>query len=275
MLFLFFTAWSVILYNIAQFLIKDCNHRPILNLHKLYPSLIVLVKTRIQKENKELNLLIFYTKGFLYNHLDPRSWSRTTGNNCKYCVMLNQPCHIYLFKKTFHFITACWWMFAARKITAFIPAYFIFFSALWITVYTDLTHMLISRFVSLYLAPIGIIFACTNLLPLHPVESIIAVCFGYVLLWIANKLFFIYKGHDGLGQGDLELIACIGAFTGILGCWCTLLFGSLAGTIIGCLYMLLHKKSVKILPFGPFLAFGASTFVVYQTEILTYLSQNT
>jgi prepilin signal peptidase PulO-like enzyme (type II secretory pathway) len=170
-------------------------------------------------------------------------------------------------------VSTAWWLLICHQVTLFFPAYFIFLSALQITIYTDLTHMLISRFVSLYLIPIGIAFAYFDALPLSPIESIIAAIAGYAFFWMANKVFYFFKGHDGMGQGDLELIACIGAFTGFLGCWFTILFGSLFGTILGYLYMLVTKKSVSILPFGPFLALGATIFIVLQSTILTYLIQ--
>jgi leader peptidase (prepilin peptidase)/N-methyltransferase len=94
---------------------------------------------------------------------------------------------------------------------------------------------------------------------------------GYGFFWITNKIFYFLRKHDGLGQGDLELIAMIGAFLGAIGCWSTILFASLFGTVCGCGYMLWEKKPVTVLPFGPFLALGACMFVLYQSEILQYL----
>src|SRR3990167_4918628 len=81
-------------------------------------------------------------------------------------------------------IATIWWLFAAYKITDFIPAYFIFLSALWITLHTDLWHMLISRFVSIYLVPFGMLFAAFNVLPITFFESIISAAVGYGFLWM-------------------------------------------------------------------------------------------
>lgn len=171
----------------------------------------------------------------------------------------------------FDFIATVWWLFAAYKVDTFIPAYFLFLSALWITVHTDLCEMLISRFVSCYLIPFAFFLAWNNFLPISIGESMLTACAAYSFFWITNKIFYLLKKHDGLGQGDLELIAMIGAFLGAVGCWSTILFASLSGTICGCLYLFWTKKSIKYLPFGPFLALGASTFVLYQFEILQYL----
>lgn len=167
--------------------------------------------------------------------------------------------------------SALWWTILAYPSSYFSPAYFFFFSALWITIYTDYSHMLISRFVSLYLVPVGILLSFFEFLPITPFESIIAAIFGYSFLWIANTIFYLIKRHDGLGQGDLELMACIGSFAGFLGCWFALLIGSVLGTILGCFIIILSKKNTLMFPFGPFLAFGASTYVIFQNQIAEYI----
>lgn len=178
--------------------------------------------------------------------------------------------------KTFSFsyfdiVATIWWLFAAYQITDFLPAHFLFLSALWITIHTDLSQMLISRFVSLYLIPVGLFFSATNLLPITLCESCLATVIGYGLFWIANKIFYWFKKHDGLGQGDLELIGMIGAFTGLLGCWFTILFASTVGTLCAGLYFMVARKKVTLLPFGPFLALGASMYVLFQNVIIHWL----
>ncbi len=170
----------------------------------------------------------------------------------------------------FDILATIWWLFAAYQITDFLPAYFILLSALWITIHTDFSHMLISRFVSVYLIPFGLFFSAANLLPISPLESILASIFSYGFFWIANKIFYKLKKHDGLGQGDLELIAMIGSFTGLLGCWFTILFGSILGTLCAGLYLIFARKKIQILPFGPFLAVGAATFVLFQNKIMNW-----
>jgi leader peptidase (prepilin peptidase)/N-methyltransferase len=160
---------------------------------------------------------------------------------------------------------AVWWLYIITHYQTFFPAYFLFFSALWISVYTDAEHMLISRFFSLYLVPVGIACSMLGLLPLHPLESSTAAAFGYALLWVTNKIFRFFKKCDGLGQGDMDLMACIGAFLGFWGCWCTLVISSLVGSVFGLVCMLVTKKQIKALPFGPFLALGASTFIIFNS----------
>lgn len=154
-------------------------------------------------------------------------------------------------------------------------AYFIFFSALIVTIRTDLEYMLISRFVTVFLIPAGFLFALLGLLPITFSHSIFGCLAGYLVLLGAAILFSGITGKQGMGQGDLELLAFIGAFTGPWGCWITLMLASTVGALMGILYITItrQKKSIK-LPFGPFLALGAILFVLYQDWFINLLLMN-
>jgi leader peptidase (prepilin peptidase)/N-methyltransferase len=93
---------------------------------------------------------------------------------------------------------------------------------------------------------------------------------------IAGTANEIQIPREAMGRGDLKFLACIGAFLG----WRAVLFsvfaGSLYGSLIGFLTLLLGKRvwSLK-LPFGPYLALGAITWMFcgailvhwYQTQL--------
>jgi leader peptidase (prepilin peptidase)/N-methyltransferase len=74
-----------------------------------------------------------------------------------------------------------------------------------------------------------------------------------------------------MGEGDRELLAFIGAFTGICGAWVSLMIGSIAGSIVGIVYLYAtgQGKNTRI-PFGPFLAGGAIVYVLCQESIVNY-----
>ncbi|MCF7799476.1 prepilin peptidase [Candidatus Babeliales bacterium] len=144
-------------------------------------------------------------------------------------------------------------------------AYFIFFSVLIIATRTDLQDLVIPQIFSIYLVPIGLIFSYFNLIKISFLQSILGAIFGYLILWITAKLFKYFAQKEGLGVGDMELLALIGAFLGPIGVWATLLLGSVIGLIIGIFYILITKqdKSVMI-PFGPFLALGATIYFFFE-----------
>lgn len=148
----------------------------------------------------------------------------------------------------------------------YFPAYGLFFSALIVTIRTDFETMLVSRLVTLFLIPFGFLFSYLNMLPISLFESIIGSLLGGGFLYIIATLFKWITKKDGLGQGDIELLAFIGAFLGPISCWMSLFLGSLVGSIVGIMSMVATgaKSSYKI-PFGPFLASGAiSTVLLHQ-----------
>lgn len=150
------------------------------------------------------------------------------------------------------------------------PAYWLgyglFLSALIVSIRTDLETMLISRYVSLALVPAGIAFSFFSFLPLTALSSCIGALFGYGLMWSIRMIFKLLTGKIGIGQGDLDLMALIGAFTGVLGCWITLSIGSIVGALLGLIYLAMTKQSTaRPLPFGPFLALSACLYVFAQS----------
>lgn len=150
-------------------------------------------------------------------------------------------------------------------------AYFLFFSALIVTIRTDAEYMLISTYMTLYLMPIGILLSIFKFLPLNPVNSILGTIAGYAVLWFIAHVFKRTRKKEGLGQGDIDLLAMIGAFTGLLGVWITLFLGALFGSIIGLTIALCKKKHDIAIPFGPWLALGAIIYVFFQEYLIAFI----
>lgn len=151
-------------------------------------------------------------------------------------------------------------------------AYFLFFSALLITIRTDLETLLIARVCTVYLVPVGLLLSALGFLPLSFFESMLGAVLGYLLLYGMMKFFTLLTGRQGMGLGDLDLLAFIGAFTGPAGCWLSLLIGSTLGSLAGCMVMLITRRSKETpIPFGPFLALGAMVYVLWQQALLAFL----
>lgn len=156
---------------------------------------------------------------------------------------------------------------------------FIFFSALIVSLRTDLEKLVIPQIFSIWLVPLGFLFSYLgsskelsfNILEITFTESLIGAIFGYGILWLVAKLFKLITKKDGLGDGDMELLALIGSFIGPVGVWFTILISSLSGVLIGGSYLYLTKKGPnRMIPFGPFLALGAITFFLFKNYILYY-----
>ena len=156
--------------------------------------------------------------------------------------------------------------------TIYFPAYALFFSALIITIRTDLEHMLIMQAMTLYLIPVAFALSYAQLLPISLWQSILGTSIGYGSLWSIAQLYYLLTKKQGLGSGDFDLVALIGAFTGLEGILCTLFFGSWIGSIISISYLLFTRKEMNTrIPFAPFLATGAMVYVCLQDSIHVWL----
>jgi leader peptidase (prepilin peptidase) / N-methyltransferase len=148
-------------------------------------------------------------------------------------------------------------------------AYSAFFSALLVTIRTDLEFMLISRYASIFLIPLGLFFSYYHYTEISFIKSILGMLTAYCFLRFISILFLKLTKKEGMGEGDAELLAFIGSFIGITGWWVSLIVGSLAGSLYGIGYLLwTQKKSSVKIPFGPFLALGAFMFVLFQDQLL-------
>jgi leader peptidase (prepilin peptidase)/N-methyltransferase len=151
---------------------------------------------------------------------------------------------------------------------AYFFAYAVFFSALIVTVRTDLEHMLISRLATIGVIPIAWILSLLGLLPISLSTSLLGSFIGYGSLWLVAYLFYALTKKHGLGEGDFDLLALIGAFCGPQGVFIALLVGSWIGTLVSLIYIIASKKNLQVkIPFGPFLALGAMCYVLWHNTI--------
>ena len=145
--------------------------------------------------------------------------------------------------------------------------YAIFFSALIVTIRTDFERMLISRYMTWCMVPVAFALCLIDHLPLSLMESIIGTLGGYGIIWLIAYLFVKVRKIQGLGEGDLDLLAMIGAFTGIGGAWLSLFLGAFLGSIVGIAILLKTKKLRAKIPFGPWLSAGAIIYVLTKSSL--------
>lgn len=104
-------------------------------------------------------------------------------------------------------------------------------------------------------------------------DSLLGVALGAGILLAIRWLWFWWKGVDGMGLGDVKMLAMIGAFLGWQHVWVVLFFASLAGAVTGLVLTLLRSRSFQSrLPFGTFLALAAFATSVWGNGLLTWYS---
>lgn len=141
-------------------------------------------------------------------------------------------------------------------------------SGLIIVCGTDLKERIIPDEISLYFIPVGIISSFFT--PLTLWDSLAGILLGGGVLFAIGWSYEKITGVEGMGGGDVKLLAMIGAFTGIKGVIVTLLAGSVLGSIFGGLVIFLAGKGRRYpIPYGIFLSIGAVLYVLVGNEIVS------
>jgi leader peptidase (prepilin peptidase)/N-methyltransferase len=106
------------------------------------------------------------------------------------------------------------------------------------------------------------------------VDGLLGFLLGGASLFLVMQLYFYLRKSEGMGGGDIKLLAMIGAFLGWKAVVLTILLSSLIGSIVGITIMIWKGKDLKYaIPFGPFLSLGAVVALFYQNEIISWYLQ--
>jgi leader peptidase (prepilin peptidase) / N-methyltransferase len=150
------------------------------------------------------------------------------------------------------------------------PVYFLFIATLLVITFIDIDHRIIPDVISL--PGIVLFFIASLAIPAISIrDSVIGILAGGGILFVIAELYFRITGKEGMGGGDVKLLAMIGALIGWQGVLFTIFASSLIGTIIGIMFMLLQGKNLKLaIPFGPFLSIGAVVYVFFGNEFINW-----
>ena len=147
--------------------------------------------------------------------------------------------------------------------------FFLAFGAALIAItFIDLRHKIIPDTLSLPGIAVGFAFSLLPSSPLSWTDSLIGIALGGGFLLLVGIAFEKITGREGMGMGDVKMLAMIGAWMG----WKSLLFiillASLAGSIIGGAMLLLSRQGARArIPFGPFLALGTLLYFFFGSEL--------
>jgi len=174
------------------------------------------------------------------------------------------------------------WRFGLGLDTLF---YLVFICGLIVIAFVDLKHMIIPNVItypgillgilynvlktdwqnSLELASnfsFGILnfFELLNEIPI--LDSLFGVILGGGILLLIAYSYEIIKKRQGMGMGDVKLLALIGAFLGWQGVFFVIFLSSILGSIVGLSIIIARRGDLKYaLPFGPFLSIAAIIYI--------------
>lgn len=132
----------------------------------------------------------------------------------------------------------------------------LFAGAMIVLFVIDLQHRILPNVITLP----GVVIGLAASLFLEPGlrSALLGVAAGAGVLWVVGEAYFRIRGEEGMGMGDVKMLAMVGAFLGWQQMLVTLLLASLTGSVVGGGMILLQRGNMKYaLPLGSFLAAGA------------------
>lgn len=158
-------------------------------------------------------------------------------------------------------------------------------------VFSDLEERILPDEMTLGGVALGILFAAlipsdTGLLTLFlpqewgPVwlsvaQAVLGAVVSSALLWLVGVLYLRLRKREGLGFGDVKMVAMIGAFLGLQGALLTVILGSVIGSVLGLGYILVTRKDASTyeLPFGTFLGAAALFCALLREPLVAWMQQ--
>ena len=148
---------------------------------------------------------------------------------------------------------------------------FAFAAALTAITFIDLDHQIIPDVISLPGIPLFML-AAVFFMGLTWKDSLIGILVGGGTLFLIAFSYEFITGREGMGGGDIKLLAMMGAFLGWESLLFILLVSSFLGALVGIVFMAFKGADWKFaIPFGPFLSIAAFAYIFYGHVLTNFL----
>ena len=159
-----------------------------------------------------------------------------------------------------------WWQYGPGLLLA---SRLVFGCALIVLFAIDLEHQLLPNAITLPGIVVGFVFS----LFIGPgwLSSLIGIAVGAGVLWAIAEAYYRIRHEEGLGMGDVKMLAMVGAFLGWQLTLLTLMLASVSGTLIGMILIVTKRGGMQYaLPFGTFIALGAAVAATVGPQVLAW-----
>ncbi len=133
----------------------------------------------------------------------------------------------------------------------------------------DLEHQILPNVITLPGIVAG--FLCSLVWPPGPVSSLIGIGIGGGILWLIAEAWLKFRGVEGMGFGDVKMLAMVGAFLGWKMVVLTFVLSSLLGGMVGIIVIASRRgKLATAVPFGTMLAVAAFVASVQGDQLIQW-----
>lgn len=128
--------------------------------------------------------------------------------------------------------------------------------------FIDYDHMILPDEITIGGLVLGVIGAAIN--PERSFwDAMAGILFGGGVLWLVAYIYYVFTGREGLGGGDIKLLAWLGALLGWKAIPFIILSSSVIGSIVGIIISSKKGNTLKtMIPFGPFLVIGSFMYIL-------------
>lgn len=138
--------------------------------------------------------------------------------------------------------------------------------------FIDLDHQIIPDSFSLSGIALGLVGASLN--PEREFYSAVAgVLVGGGFLWLVAYTYWVIRNEEGMGGGDIKLLAWLGAYLGWVSIPFIILVSSVLGSIVGLALIKKGEGLKAAIPFGPFLVAGALIYIFGGNQVALWYLQ--
>ena len=166
-------------------------------------------------------------------------------------------------------------LFLKFSLTLSFLIFFIFTAVLIVITFIDLDHQIIHDILTLPGIPIfflAAIFLLDRPWKIPWLEALLGLLIGGGILFLIAFVYELISKREGMGGGDIKLLAMIGGFFGWKSLIFILLFSSFSGAIVGITAMIIKKQDMKYaVPFGPFLSAAAVAYLFWGDTFMRLL----
>ena len=152
---------------------------------------------------------------------------------------------------------------------------FLFVISLIILIFTDYQHFIIPNEITYSFITLGILVSLTNysIIDLSIYECLIGGLVSGLILFISSKIFFYIKKIEGMGMGDIKMIAMIGFWLGLPNTIFIIILSAFFGSIVGLLLIYIKKMNrYDHIPYGTFI--GLTAILISSLNILLEFDVN-
>ena len=190
------------------------------------------------------------------------SWMFLKGRcqKCKQRISIRYPVVEFLMGLCFASLFYCYgWTFLTLE-------YFVFSFGLVTASFIDLNCMILPDRLTLSGIVIGLIGAFIN--PDRSfLDALMGVFVGGGFLLAISHFYLVVRKIEGMGGGDIKLLAWIGAVCGLQSILFVIIVSSFVGLVVGSFYVFRSKEGLKTsIPFGPYLSLAALIFLILDLD---------